>query len=289
MERKSIIVLVLPILLMGCFAHATNLYFSCSDGTIRKFDSSGNGSIFASGLDKPFGLAFDDSGNLYAAINNWGVYGYYSGTIEKFDSSGNQSTFASGLRFPSGLAFRNGYFYMVNSLDDPGQIFKFDLNGNKSFFAEAPDGTSIGAIDLAIDSNGYVYMSDIMGNIFKFDSSGNGSTFASGLDSLYGLAFDNSDNLYAASCGDGTILKFDSIGNSTIFASGLSSPHGLTFDNSGNLYVADGGTILEFDSSGNSTIFASGLSGFGFIAIPEPTTLLLLGIGSGLILRRKHI
>ncbi len=38
--------------------------------TIEKFDSNGNGSVFATAnsvLDYPLGLAFDKNGNLYAA------------------------------------------------------------------------------------------------------------------------------------------------------------------------------------------------------------------------------
>jgi DNA-binding beta-propeller fold protein YncE len=76
------------------FDSSGNLYAACyNSGTIEKFDSSGNGSVFASGLHGPVGLAFDSNGNLYAAC-------YNSGTIEKFDSSGNRSLFASGLGSP---------------------------------------------------------------------------------------------------------------------------------------------------------------------------------------------
>ena len=288
MRRKSVVLLVVVILLVGTFAHAGNIYVSCNDGSIRKFDSSGNGSIFASGIDNLFALdlAFDNSGNLYAAsFDDWYTG---NGTIEKFDSSGNRSTFSSGLMNPVGLAFQDSYLYVCSSLDDPGQIFKLDSSGNKSLFAEAPDAGSVGDWDLAFDSSGYLYMNNIMGQIFKFDSSGNGSVFASTNGSLDCLAFDNSDNLYATSDGDGIILKFDSSGNSTIFASGLDSPYGLAFDSSDNLYVTNNGTILKFDPSGNSTIFASGLSGLGFITTPEPTTLLLFGLGGGLTLRRKR-
>src|ERR1039458_9053734 len=69
--------------------------------TIYRFDSSGQGSVFAtasSGLSNPDGVAVDSSGNLYVA--NTG-----SGTIEKFSPSGQGSVFANlGSYEPFSLA-----------------------------------------------------------------------------------------------------------------------------------------------------------------------------------------
>ena len=102
-------------------------------------------------------------------------------------------------------------------------------------------------------------------------------------------AIAHADYIYVSCYGNGTIEKFDSSGNGTIFASGLNGPSGLAFDSSGNLFTTNWstGTIEKFDSSGNRSVFASGLNRPSFIAaqIPEPATLLLLGLG-GLIIRR---
>jgi hypothetical protein len=60
---------------------------------------------------------------------------------------------------------------------------------------------------------------------------------------------------------------------------------GLAFDASGNLFEADSGsgTIYEFTPGGTKSIFAIGLSypvGLAFYPIPEPSILILLGIGA---------
>ena len=62
-------------------------------GNIEKFAPDGTGTIFASGLNDPEDLVFDDVGNLYEVDNG-------SGNIYKFSPSGSRSTFASG--FPTG-------------------------------------------------------------------------------------------------------------------------------------------------------------------------------------------
>src|SRR5204862_157942 len=69
-----------------------------SSNTIFKFAPDGTKSTFASGLNRPFGLAFDGSGNLFEADQG-------SGTIFVFTPFGTKSTFVSGLSGPSGLAF----------------------------------------------------------------------------------------------------------------------------------------------------------------------------------------
>jgi hypothetical protein len=75
------------------------LYVSENNNTIQSFTPGGVGSTFAStGLSGPVGLAFDGSGNLYAANSN-------NNTIEKFTPGGVASTFATTTSSPRFLAF----------------------------------------------------------------------------------------------------------------------------------------------------------------------------------------
>jgi len=49
-----------------------------------------------------------------------------------------------------------------------------------------------------------------------------------------------------------------------------------------------GGTIEKFDSSGNRSIFALGLDAPAWIAVPEPATILLVGLGGLSLLRKRR-
>jgi hypothetical protein len=61
-------------------------------------------SVFATGQPSTYGLAFDPSGNLFAAS-------YSTGTITEYTPDGASSVFASGFTTPAGLAFKTGLIY----------------------------------------------------------------------------------------------------------------------------------------------------------------------------------
>jgi hypothetical protein len=115
-------------------SRADNLHVSV--GIILKFDSSGNESVFAnSGLNTPWGLAFDGSGDLYVA--NAG-----NNTIEEFNLNGTGSVFAtSRLDCPIGLAFDgSGNLFVANYGNNT--IEEFNPNGTGSVFATTSSGVS---------------------------------------------------------------------------------------------------------------------------------------------------
>jgi sugar lactone lactonase YvrE len=263
--------------------------------SILNFNSTGIQSTFATaanGLNYPAGLAFDGSGNLYVANTGGGLQG--SPSIEKFSSSGTGSVFTtSGLSYPADLAFdENGNLYVANAGNNT--VEEFNSSGTGSVFATATSGLD-SPFGLAFDSSGNLYVANYSNTILKFTPSGTGTVFAtSGLDNPQALAFDSSGNLYVANYGNNTIEKFNASGIGSTFASYstnglaqyLQGPIGLAFDSSGDLFVADhlSESILEIDPAGNMSLFASGLSAADYLAIeiPEPSSLLLLGLGLGL-------
>jgi sugar lactone lactonase YvrE len=293
--KSPIKALCLVLAVFFCFffanacAHADNIYVSNQgNNTIEKFDSSGTdlGAFASSGLNVPYGLAFNSSGNLYVANNG-------NNTIEKIAPDGTPSLFAnSGLSSPAGLAFdSSGNLYAVNRANH-GTIEKFDSNGNGSLFATSSMWWPTFA-GFAFDSSGNLYAANENNYIEKFDLSGNGSQYANTpfYDPI-GLAIDSSGYLYVSNYLGNTIIKFDLSypygQHYSVFAnssSGLNKPAGLAFDSSGYLYVVNAGnnTIEKFDSLGNGSVFASsGLSQPMFIAVqtPEPCTLGLLGMAA---------
>src|SRR5947208_316499 len=110
--------------------------FAADNGsnTILKFTPDGTESPFRSGLNGPFGLAFDSSGNVFEGD-------YSSSKIFKFTPDGTESTFASGLSGPLGLAFdSSGNLFEADQ--GSGTIFVFTPFGTKSTFASGLSGPS---------------------------------------------------------------------------------------------------------------------------------------------------
>lgn len=210
------------------------------DSSIWRFLPDGSSSLVGQNVDSVSGLAFDNTGNLFATMPNYTVvvkldyrqgfgygFGYYFGISTNYSQS--------NLRYPVNLAFDSaGNFYVANRATK-GTIEKFSTNF-----------TDLG-------------------------------TFATNLNNPWGLAFDSDDNLYVANSGtDGslnnTIVKFTTGGVRSTFATadnGLNGPQGLAFDSAGNLYVANSGngTIEMFTPDGTGSVFAAGLDSPSSIAI----------------------
>jgi len=147
-------------------SHADTLYVSTAfNNTIEMFDSATGADLGAfanTGLNCPYGLAFDSAGNLYAA-------NIFANTIEKFTPGGAGAVFASGLGWPCGLAFdRTGNLYAANYGDDT--IAKLTPEGVGSLIA-APE--LFYPAGLAFDAAGNLYVANCGGGtIVKFTPDG---------------------------------------------------------------------------------------------------------------------
>lgn len=116
------------VMLIAPIGQAQNL-FVVDEGSssIYEFTPNGTRSTFASGLDGPWGLAFNSAGNLFVA--NAGANNIY-----EFTPDGTRSTLASGLNYPTGLAFNSAGVLFATAASG-GKIYEFMPNGGSSTFA----------------------------------------------------------------------------------------------------------------------------------------------------------
>ncbi len=184
----------------NAFVMAQNLNDPNWVGTIYKVAPDGTRSTFGSITGQGWGLAFDSSGNLFAADD--GDQTGANVNIYKFTPAGVRSIFAGPAAFVSGQ-FPEG--------------LAVDSSGN--LFVSAPGSSSATTA------------------ILKFTPDGTESIFATGLNFPRGLAFDGAGNLFVADLvqnGPGTIFEFAPDGTQTVFASGI----GRAAGNGGPEYLA---------------------------------------------------
>ena len=195
-----------------------------------------------------------------------------SPSMEKiWETKGSPNAF----RLPTELAVdTQGNVYMIDGGNH--RVQKFDKDGNfvlmwgspgagdGQFFFQAPP-AHYGSI--AVDKDGYIYVTDHHNRVQKFDSNGNflmkfGRTgYPDGeFYSLYGVAVDDQGNIYTTDWTKYEIQKFDSEGQflqkwevPSCKQGGISSPYNLVIDEQGQLYVTQqmGNCIQKFDLQGN--------------------------------------
>ncbi len=289
--RNMLLMTVVATGIIGARADAQNLFVSdfWAD-SIYYFTPDNVRHTFATGLNRPAGIAFDNTGNLF-------VSDYHSGNIYRYTPDGVRSTFASGLSSSRicGIVFdQAGNLYgAASAVGTPGSgsVFKWTASGQLSTFASGLYGPSV----LAFDSAGNLYVNNMGNNVFtdtilRFTPGGARSTFASGLFNTSGMAFDSAGNLFVQDAYSGSsIYKITPGGVRTTFAPyyGIS----LGFDSAGRLLQGDDyGNIYQISPQGTRTLYASGLARPSFFAlqVPEPSVWVILCVGTLLVFCRSR-
>jgi len=129
-----------------------------------------------------------------------------------------------------------------------------------------------------------LYAGNLTNTIFKVSHDGVVTQFASGFDP-YGIAFNGSGQVFAASSSGRKIVQLSTSGVPTNFATGLGDPLGLVFGRDGNLYAADytAGTIWRFTPNNVKTAFATGIFHPDGIAFDPAGNLFVTGYSDGLV------
>ncbi len=253
MPGKTLVSVVKPTGL--AFDSSGTLYIG-SDSTLPQHASiyttpvTGGGSLTPflyndAGLDQVHGLAFDSSGNLFAATAS-------GHTVLKFTYPFTQpptyevygDDIHDGLNQPIDVVIgSDGNLYVSDAYKpDPdgntGRIFVFTAQHEATILSPQPSGGFCVAYGLAFDSHGDLYVSNAATSstcggpsILKFSmGTQTWTTFAGAANFIepLGLLIDSSDNVYVADRLLNEIEKFSSAGGTGMeFAPGSSAPHFL--------------------------------------------------------------
>jgi DNA-binding beta-propeller fold protein YncE len=210
-----------------------NIYVTTqSPHNIKKFNSDGKlieqwGSFGTKDgqFNLASGIALDRHGNVYVAD-------FRNRRIQKFDGAGNfiRQWPIEPSAFPASLGIdQEGFIYvdLFSRADQP--IHKFDRAGQLIKTWGSPGegdgqfgyGATSGPEDVAIDSDGFIYIADRVNHrIQKFDSEGSFTAKFGGEDSTEGNGL-------------------------------FSDPRGIAVDTEGNLYVLDSYFLQKLDAEGN--------------------------------------
>jgi sugar lactone lactonase YvrE len=214
-------------------------------GTTGSVDATGTLASF----NYPYGLAVDNTGNVYVADTD-------NNKIRKITSTGVVTTLAgSGLQGSVDAVGTLASFFDPTgvAIDGYGNVYVADAGNNKI---------------RKISPTGVVTTLAGSGNYGSVDATGTLASF----NTPYGLAVDGFENVYVADYNNNKIRKITPTGVVTTFAgSGLkdsvdavgtlasfNTPGGVAVDGSGNLYVVDSGNnkIRKITSSGVVTTLA---------------------------------
>jgi hypothetical protein len=220
---------------------------------------------------------------------------YTKASIVRYDvATGALTTVVTGLPSTSPAYCSSPLVIAANEfyVPCPNQLVHVLPDGTKQTAATLGSGSG----DIAMDSNGTIYVSDYTNNrILRGTVGGSFSVYASGglLNSPFGLAVASDRTLYVANYGGFNVLKIDPAGSVSVFADGLSfKPLYLALQTDGTLYAShpsyydstsgqttpDGLLLIDSKGSAKRVFSVTGIRGISLLG----STLYMAGTDGNL-------
>jgi streptogramin lyase len=207
---------------------------------------------------KPQGIAADHSGNIY--------FIEVCGGVRKIDADGTITTIASNRRLAN---YNVDSDLAANAMRYEPRKMVIDKDENIYYADEKANAVR------KISKSGSI--SNVAGNGFQGYSGDGKPATAAALNGPWGVAVDNTGNVYINDRGNGRIRKVDAAGIITTIAgngnegydgdggpassASFHDPRGIAADHYGNLYIADAENraVRRIDADGIITTFVGGL------------------------------
>jgi gluconolactonase len=218
--------------------------------------------VYATGLDHPECLAFDQQGDLWT--------GSEAGTIWRIGADKKPHAVANLGSYCAGVAFSpNDVLHVCNPANG---IIRVHPNGETSVFASHVGDHKIVCANYGLfDSKGNYYVTDSglwkknTGYLLRFTPDGKGEILDGPMGYTNGLALSADEKrLFMIESNNNRIYRYDisddgKVSNRTVYADKVGRfPDGLTLDAEGNLYAScyASDEIWRITPSGEKTLFA---------------------------------
>ncbi len=235
------------------------------------------------GLNGPFGIAIDGSGNIWAADAASGA-----NSVSEMSSSGTPLSPSTGytgggLNGPIAIAIdAGGNVWATNFLGGTSSVSELSSSGTPLSPSTGYTGGGSTLVAIAIDAGGNVWLTVSGGVSLVTELSSSGAPLSpstgftgGGLDQPFGIAIDAGGNVWVANSGmPNSVTELGSNGVALSPAAGftgggLDQPFGIAIDGGGNVWVGNSGnnSVTELNSSGAPLSPATGFTGGG-LSVP---------------------
>ena len=225
-----------------------------SPGVTGSFGAITNTILTIPGLNTPYGVTVDSSGNIYVADTR-------NNLVKKIAAASGAVTEFSGyyrkFRSPEDVAIGpDGYIYVADTGNSRVcKIYPDGVEGTVGFADSFSNPASI-----AVDTDGTVYIADTGNNrAVKVDRFGDVIPIATDLLNPQGIAVSSVDIVYVADTGNNRVLQIEGNSITRIFQ-GLQKPTGVSVDSAGNVYVVEENGAFKKIVGTTVTTVASGFN-----------------------------